>query len=157
MQPGHALTKLKHYLADTASKSCSKAAEAEALLKRCSLDRGGGTLEKQRKNKLAGEARVAGEGRAEGGQKGRKEGVQAYPPANFARRLNCALLKRQVHQIRKESIGLPILLDSQENTLRESLLEERINAKKISCMLTLQDDRPSRKYVVYSRKNLGSE
>jgi hypothetical protein len=72
--------------------------------------------------------------------------------------LNYTLFKKQINRLRKESIGLPLLLEGQDEPAGGALLEERLNARKISCLLTVPqgEGRPSpKKYVVYSKKNLG--
>lgn len=135
MNPQHALTKFKNIVIETARKPLSKSEEAEFLLRKYVNRhfRQGVRSFQQRTSKEA-----------------EREAALKVSPAGCLRdRLNQTARKRELKQLRKESIGLPLLLEGECD--QDFSLQEKFNAKK---MAALSNAEPSRKKVVFSRKNM---
>lgn len=138
MNPQHALTKFKNIVIETARKSLTKSEEAEFLLRRYVNRhfRQGVRSFQQRSQKEAE----------------RETDIKVSPIGCLRDRLNQTARKRELKQLRKESIGLPFLLESECD--QDFSLQEKFNSKKMTAFLNAE---PSRKKVIFSRKNMHSE
>lgn len=135
MNPQHALAKFKNIVIETARKSLTKSEEAEFLLRKYVNRHFRQAVRsfKQRDSK----------------ETDREAGLKVSPVSCLQDRLNQTARKRELRQLRKESIGLPLLLEGECD--QDFSLQEKLNSKKMAALLNAE---PSRKKVVFSRKNI---
>lgn len=135
MNPQHALTTFRNIVIETARKSLSKSEEAEFLLRKYVNRhfRQGVRSFQQRPSKEAE----------------RETALKVSPVGCLRDRANQTARKRELKQLRKESIGLPLLLEGECG--QDFSLQEKFNSKKMAAFLNAE---PTRKKVVFSRRNM---